>query len=115
MKFLAAAAFAVLAFATPARAQDADPTVDFLGYCVTSGNSTNYCACLTDALAAAVTPKQLSIYTDYLKLLASGERDEHKIIKSLKTKHDVKGAELGAALQAANTAATAAEKTCAGL
>ena len=115
MKFLAAAAFAVLAFATPARAQDADPAVDFLGYCVTSGNSTNYCACLTDALAAAVTPKQLAIYTDYLKLLAGGERDEKKIIKSLKDKHQIKGAELGAALQAANTAATNAEQSCAGL
>ena len=115
MKFLAAAALAALAFAMPAKAQESDPTLDFLGYCVGSGNSTSYCACLTDAVSAAVTPKQLTIYTDYLRLLESGERDEVKIIKSLKTKHGVKGKELGEALQAANTAATAAEKTCAGL
>ncbi|MFT3810114.1 MAG: hypothetical protein QM698_09370 [Micropepsaceae bacterium] len=115
MKFLAAAAFAALVLAAPARAQESDPTVDFLGYCVGSGNSTSYCACLTDALAAAVTPKQLAIYTDYLRVLESGERDEVKIIKSLKEKHGVKGKELGEALQAANTAATAAEKSCAGL
>lgn len=114
MKAVSAALFA-LALAAPASAQSGDPTVDFLGYCVASGNSTNYCACLTDTLSAAITPKELAIYTDYLKILESGQRDQEVIIDTLKRNHSVKGKELGAALQAANDAATAAEKTCAGL
>lgn len=114
MKALSAALFA-LALAAPATAQSGDPKLDFLGYCVASGNSSTYCACLTDSISAAVTPKQLAIYMDYLKILESGVRDEKAIIATLKSNHGVKGKELGEALQAANTAATAAEGTCAGL
>ncbi len=116
MKALYGALFAfALAAPVPASAQSGDVKLDFLGYCVASGNSANYCACLTDSISAAVTPEQLAIYMDYLKLLESGQRDEHVIIKTLKEKHGVKGKELAAALQASNTAATEAEKTCAGL
>lgn len=116
MKALYGALFALALVAPlPASAQSGDVKLDFLGYCVASGNSANYCACLTDSMAATITPKQLAIYMDYLKLLESGERDEHVIIDTLKKNHGVKGKELAAALQAANTAATSAEKTCAGL
>lgn len=114
MKALYGALFA-LALTVPASAQSGDPRLDFLGYCIASGNSSTYCGCLTDSLAAAVTPKQLAIYMDYLKLLEGGQRDEKVIISTLKKNHGVKGKELGAALMAANTAATEAEKTCAGL
>lgn len=118
MKALSAALFA-LALSVPvsgsASAQSGDPAVDFLGYCIASGNSSTYCGCLTDSISAAVTPKQLAIYMDYLKILESGVRDEKAIIATLKKNHGVKGKELGEALQAANTAATAAEGTCAGL
>ncbi len=108
-------ALVAFALAAPASAQSADPKLDFLGYCVASGNSSNYCACLTDTIATKVSDKDLSIYLDYLKLIASGQRDERSIISTLKKNHDVTGKELGAALTTASTAATEAEKTCAGL
>ncbi len=114
MKALYGALFA-LVLAAPATAQSGDPKLDFLGYCIASGNSSTFCGCLTDSIAAAVTPKELAIYMDYLKLLESGQRDEKVIISTLKKNHGVKGKELGAALQNASAAATAAEKSCAGL
>ncbi len=115
MNAFTAALFAA-AMTLPAAAQETgDPKLDFLGYCVASGNSSSYCACLTDTIGAAITPKELAIYTDYLKIIASGERDNHKIINKLKDDHDVKGKELATSLQAANDAAAAAEKSCAGL
>jgi hypothetical protein len=114
MKAVSAALFA-LALSVPASAQSNDPAVDFLGYCIASGNSSTYCGCLTDSIAAAITPKELAIYMDYLKILEAGERDEKTIIAKLKTNHGIKGKELATSLQNANNAATAAEKTCAGL
>jgi hypothetical protein len=114
MKAVSAALFA-FALSVPASAQSGDPAVDFLGYCIASGNSSTYCGCLTDNLSGAITPKELAIYMDYLKVLESGQRDEHAIIKKLKKDHGITGKELAAALQNANTAATTAEKTCAGL
>jgi len=114
MKAVSAALFA-LALSVPASAQSDDSSVDFLGYCIASGNSATYCGCLTDSLASAITPKELAIYMDYLKIIESGQRDEKAIVSTLKQNHGITGKELAAALTAANTAATAAEGTCAGL
>lgn len=114
MKAVSAALFA-LALSSPAAAQSGDPAVDFLGYCIASGNSSTYCGCLTDSLSGAITPKELAIYMDYLKIIESGQRDEKAIVSKLKKDHGIKGKELATALQNANTAATNAEKACAGL
>lgn len=108
-------ALVAFALAAPASAQSGDPKLDFLGFCVSSGNSSNYCACMSDTLGAAITDKDLAIYTTYLKLISSGQRDERAIIAKLKKDHGVTGKELAAALQTASAAATEAEKSCAGL
>lgn len=113
MKLVYAAAFALAATA-PAAAQD-DPQVQFLGYCIEQGNSTSYCACLTDELAKVLSAKDFKIYLDYLKIIAGGERDQTKIIDKLKADNGVTGKELGASLKTSTESAATASKTCAGL
>lgn len=114
MKLAYAAAF-VLAATIPAAAQGTDPQVEFLGYCIEQGNSTNYCACLTDELAKALSAKDFAIYLDYLRIIAAGERDQKAIIEKLKTNNSVSGKDLGASLKTSTEAASAAAETCAGL
>jgi len=114
MKLVFAAAFA-LAAAAPAAAQGADPQVEFLGYCIEQGNSTNYCACLSDELGKVLSARDFAIYLDYLRIIASGDRDQASIIAKLKTNNSITGKELGASLKASTEAAGAAAKTCAGL
>lgn len=114
MKLAYAAAFALAATA-PAAAQGSDPQVEFLGYCIEQGNSTTYCACLTDELGKVLSARDFKVYLDYLRIIASGERDQTKIIAKLKSDNGITGKELGASLKTATDAAGAASKTCAGL
>jgi hypothetical protein len=96
----------------PASAQSGDPKLDFLGYCIEQGQPTAYCGCLTDEVAAKTTPHELDVYLYYLKLIASGERDQAKIISNLKKKAGTSGKELAALLQKVKEAADAAQKVC---
>jgi hypothetical protein len=114
MKLLFAAAVA-LSVTAPAAAQGADPQVEFLGYCIEQRNSTNYCACLTDELSTLLSARDFSVYLDYLRILASGERDQTKIIEKLKSNNGITGKELGSSLKASTDVASAAAQTCAGL
>ena len=117
MKTLFAAAFAVgVAALFPAAAQQpvSDPRVDFLGVCMKQGSSTNYCACMSESLAASLTPQQFRIYIDYLTLLATTQ-DQAVLIETLKERNGVSGKELGAALQAGMDATKAGDQKCTGL
>jgi hypothetical protein len=115
MKLVYAAAFALAATVPAASAQGGDPKVEFLGYCIEQGNSTSYCACLTDEFAKVLNAKDFKIYLDYLKIIAGGERDQTKIIDKLKADNGVTGKELGASLKTSTESAATASKTCAGL
>lgn len=114
MKSFAAASLAAFALTAGAAAQSGDPKLDFLGYCIGQGNSTNYCACLADTYGAKLNAKEFAVYLDYLQTLARGERDQAKIIAGLKERHGITGKELGRILQLA-TVEIKAEQTCAGL
>ncbi len=118
MKSLLTAATLALGLASghSAQAQAApDPALEFLGYCIQQANSTNYCACMADALGTNLTGPQLAVYLDYLKLLAGGERDQARLIATLKERHGITGKQLGEILKIATDTTGSAEKTCAGL
>jgi hypothetical protein len=114
MKLAYAAALSLAALG-PAAAQGGDPQVEFLGYCIEQGNSTSYCACLTDELAKVLSARDFKVYLGYLRIIAAGERDQSKIIGKLTTDNGISGKELGASLKVSTEAASAAAKTCAGL
>lgn len=109
------AVLAAIALGTAPASAAGDPQVEFLGYCIEQGNSTNYCACLTDTLAKTLNAQDFKVYLDYLRIIAGGERDQAKIIAKLKTDNGITGKELGASLKTATDAASVASKTCAGL
>lgn len=111
-KTLAALLVATCCSLSPATAQSADPKVDFLGYCLQQGNPTTYCGCLTDSVSAVLSPTEIDLYLFYLKLIASGERDQVKIVDQLKTKSGSSGKELAAMLQRATDAMSSAQKSC---
>ncbi|BCW86889.1 hypothetical protein sos41_00110 [Alphaproteobacteria bacterium SO-S41] len=118
MKSLFAAAFVfgltALGSAGSASAQATDPKLDFLGLCIKQGSSSNYCACISDKLGAALTPAEFAVYNDYLKLVAGGQQDTKAIIADLTARHNITKKDLGRILQAA-TDITSKPETCAGL
>lgn len=115
MKYLFAAALALgLSGAAAAAEATADPKLDFLGYCITQGSSSSYCACVADKLGAALTPAELAVYNDYLRQIGAGQQDAAKLIDELTARHGISKKDLGRILKAA-TDITANPETCAGL
>ncbi len=114
MKLFAAAAFLLAVAAGSAAAQGTDPKLDFLGLCIKNGSSSNYCACMSDAIGAVLTPPEFAVYNDYLNRVASGQQDPKVLIEELTARHGITKKDLGRILKAA-TDVTSKPETCAGL
>ncbi len=109
-----AAAILMLGLAGSATAASADPKLDFLGLCIKQGSSSNYCACMTDAIGAVLTPAEFAVYNDYLTMVASGQKDPKAFIEALTAKHGITKQDLARILKAA-TDVTSNTGTCSGL
>jgi hypothetical protein len=115
MKLFAAFAFMAALSAGPAAAAEAsDPRLDFLGLCIKNGSSSNYCACMSDAIGAVLTPPEFAVYNDYLTRVAAGQQDPTVLIEELTKRHGITKKDLGRILKAA-TDVTSKPETCAGL
>lgn len=112
MKAVLALAFAA-ALAAPAAAQE-DPKVEFLGHCIAQGSSSNYCACMADALGGALPGNDFTVYNHYLQLVASGQTEPNAMIEALTKAHGISKKDLARILTAANEVVTN-EQTCSGL
>lgn len=113
MKSLAAA-IVMFGLAGSAAAQATDPKLDFLGLCIKQGSSSNYCACMADAIGAVLTPAEFAVYNDYLTMVASGAKDPAAFIEALTAKHGITKQDLARILKTA-TDVTSKPETCAGL